>query len=90
MRDWIDACPNSLYSVLTFQGGVAWRARLTQDIGGAPDVTRLLARRSDAELAALMENLGVHCLASLIEAFDAVDHDRPTVFLAYTVRLRTH
>ena len=33
LRDWIDACPNSLYSVLTFQGSVAWRARLTQDIG---------------------------------------------------------
>ncbi|MGH6719330.1 MAG: transketolase, partial [Alphaproteobacteria bacterium] len=24
LRDWIDACPNSLYSALTFKGGAAW------------------------------------------------------------------
>ena len=26
LRRWIDDCPNSLYSALTFQGGAAWRA----------------------------------------------------------------
>jgi pyruvate dehydrogenase E1 component len=25
LRDWIEACPNQLYSALTFQGGAAWR-----------------------------------------------------------------
>jgi pyruvate dehydrogenase E1 component len=25
LREWIDRCPNQLYSALTFQGGAAWR-----------------------------------------------------------------
>ena len=33
-----------------------------------------------------MENLGGHCLQSLCEAFDGIADDRPTVFLAYTVK----
>ncbi|RAZ92836.1 transketolase [Mesorhizobium hawassense] len=86
LRDWIDACPNALYSALTFQGGAAWRKRLMDDLGDQGAITALLDRRGDAELAGLMENLGGHCLSSLCEAFDAADDDRPTVFLAYTIK----
>jgi pyruvate dehydrogenase E1 component len=86
LRRWIDACPNSLYSALTFQGGAAWRKRLLDDIGDQGAVSALIERRSDAELAALMENLGGHCLTTLIDAFERVDHDRPIVFIAYTVK----
>ena len=86
LRAWIDACPNPLYAALTFQGGAAWRRRLLDEIGDQGEVTALLERRSDEELARLMENLGGHCLATLCEAFDAVDHDRPVCFLAYTVK----
>ena len=86
LRRWIDQCPNSLYSALTFQGGAAWRKALMDDIGDQGAVTALLDRRSDADLAALMENLGGHCLETLIDAFEAVDHDRPVVFIAYTVK----
>jgi len=86
LRDWIDACPNALYSALTFRGGQAWRERLTTDLGVDPAAAGLLARRSDAELARLMENLGGHCLETLCRTFDAVADDRPTVFLAYTVK----
>jgi pyruvate dehydrogenase E1 component len=86
LRDWIESCPNSLYSALTFQGGAAWRRRLMDDLGDQGPVTALLDRRSDAELARLMENLGGQCVETLAEAFDAVDHDRPTVFLAYTIK----
>lgn len=87
LRDWIDACPNQLYSALTFQGGAAWRKRLMDEIGNQGAVTALLNRRSDADLAALMENLGGHCLASVSEAFDrAAAHDRPVVFIAYTIK----
>jgi pyruvate dehydrogenase E1 component len=86
LRGWIDSCPNQLYSALTYQGGAAWRARLMDDIGDQGDVTALLDARSDGELATLMADLGGHCLASLTEAFDAIDHDRPTLFLAYTVK----
>src|SRR6266498_3144124 len=51
LRKWIDSCPNQLYSALVFQGGAAWRKRLNDEIGGEGQVTRLIARRSDAELA---------------------------------------
>src|SRR3989338_7665157 len=43
-------------------------------------------RRNDAELAALMENLGGNCVQTMAEAFAAIDHDRPTCFLAYTIK----
>ncbi len=89
LRDWIEACPNQLYSALTFQGGAAWRKRLLDDLGDQGAVSALIERRSDAELAALMENLGGHDLPSLVEAFEkASAHDRPTVFIAYTIKGR--
>jgi pyruvate dehydrogenase E1 component len=86
LRDWIDRCPNQLYSALTFQGGAAWRMRLMDEIGDQGPVTALLNRRSDDALAELMTNLGGHCVETLAEAFDAVGHDRPTCFLAYTIK----
>lgn len=87
LRDWIDACPNQLYAALTFQGGAAWRKRLMDEIGDQGAVSDLLAARSDDDLAALMENLGGHCMASVCEAFDqAGKSDRPTVFIAYTIK----
>ncbi|UDL92772.1 transketolase [Mesorhizobium sp. PAMC28654] len=87
LRGWIDACPNQLYSALTFQGGVAWRKRLLADIGNAPSVASLLERRSDADLAALMTNLGGHDLPCLLDAFEtARGNDRPTCFIAYTIK----
>ncbi len=86
LRDWIDACPNALYSALTFQGGAAWRRRLLDEIGDQGPATALIERRSDAELQELMTNLGGHCIATLAEAFDAVGHDRPVAFLAYTIK----
>jgi pyruvate dehydrogenase E1 component len=85
LQAWIDACPNQLYSALTFQGGAAWRKRLTADIGDK--VGALLERRSDETLAALMANLGGHDLPSLLDAFEAArSHDRPTCFIAYTIK----
>ncbi|MBL1435739.1 MAG: transketolase [Rhodobacteraceae bacterium] len=86
LRGWIDTCPNQMYSALTYQGGAAWRARLTADIGNKDGVAGLLERRSDAELSALMNNLGGHCVETLAKTFDAVTHDRPTVFVAYTIK----
>ncbi|MFO7856472.1 MAG: 1-deoxy-D-xylulose-5-phosphate synthase N-terminal domain-containing protein [Paracoccaceae bacterium] len=86
LREWIDTCPNDVYSALTFMGGAAWRKRLMDDLGDQGPVTELIERRSDKELAELMENLGGHCVETLCEAFDAVDHDKPVCFLAYTVK----
>ncbi len=86
LRHWIDACPNQLYSALTFMGGAVWRKRLMDDLGDQGAVSALIERRTDADLAALMENLGGNCVHSMAEAFAAIDHDRPTCFLAYTVK----
>ncbi|MDQ0516232.1 pyruvate dehydrogenase E1 component [Kaistia geumhonensis] len=87
LRDWIDNCPNQLYSALCFQGGAAWRRRLLDEIGDQGAVTALVERRSDAELASLMTNLAGHDLPSLTEAFArARTHERPTCFIAYTIK----
>ncbi len=86
LQTWIDRCPNALYAALTFQGGAAWRKRLLDEIGDQGDVTALLERRTDADLSALMENLGGHCLETLCAQMDAVTDDTPTVFLAYTIK----
>lgn len=87
LRDWIDRCPNQLYSALTYQGGAAWRKRLLDDLGDQGPVTRLIERRDDEELARLMGNLGGHDLPSLLNAFaQARTHDRPVCFIAYTIK----
>ena len=86
LRRWIDDCPNQLYSALVFRGGAAWRKRLLDEIGDQGAVTRLIESRSDDELARLMNNLGGHDLPAIIDAFDAVDHDRPVCFIAYTIK----
>ncbi|NKK75375.1 transketolase [Rhizobium leguminosarum bv. viciae] len=86
LRDWIDRCPNQDYAALTFMGGAVWRKRLLDDLGENGDITSLIGGRSDAELAELMENLGGNCVATMADAFAAIDHDRPTCFLAYTIK----
>ncbi len=87
LRQWIDACPNSVYSSLLFQGGAAWRKRLTDELGDQGPLSALLGRRSDEELASLMSDLGGHDMPTLLQAFESrKSDDRPTVFIAYTVK----
>ena len=86
LRRWIDNCPNQMYAALCFQGGAAFRKHLRDDIGDQGEVSALIDRRSDDELLALMSNLGGHDMASMIEAFEAIDHDRPVCFIAYTIK----
>jgi pyruvate dehydrogenase E1 component len=86
LRDWIDNCPNQMYSALTYMGGAVWRQRLLDDLGDQGDVTALIETRSDDELAALMENLGGNCVETMSEVFASIDHNRPVCFLAYTVK----
>ena len=86
LQDWIDTCPNADFAALTYQGGAAWRTRLLRDIGGKARVTKLLESYDDPALADLMTNLGGHCIETLIEAFDAAQDERCTLFIAYTVK----
>jgi pyruvate dehydrogenase E1 component len=88
LRHWIDDCPNSLYSALTFQGGAAWRQALLTDLGRLRGVRAIIDPLSDDELAALMTNLGGHDIEYLIETLRAADAagDQPTCFIAYTIK----
>jgi len=87
LRDWIDACPNSLYSALTFKGGAAWRAHLKRDLGDSDGIRALLDDHDDPALHALMTNLAGHDMDAVLEAFHgAGDDDTPTCFIAYTIK----
>lgn len=87
LRDWIDACPNSIYSALCFKGGVGWRAHLETDLGKNEAIRKILDSHDDEALAALMTNLAGHDMAAVLEAFDAASHDdEPTCFIAYTIK----
>ncbi|HTJ90686.1 MAG TPA: transketolase [Acidocella sp.] len=87
LRGWVDECPNSTYSALTFQGGAAWRQALLADMGKSRNVRAIIDPLSDDELAGLMTNLAGHDMATLTETFRAAaQHDQPTVFLAYTIK----
>ena len=86
LRRWIDDCPNSLYSALTFQGGAAWHRQILADLGHVAGIKGLLDGHDESSLAALMTNLAGHDLESVLEAFHGVRDDRPTCFLAYTIK----
>lgn len=87
LRNWIDYTPNSLYSSLVYRGGADWRERILGDIGDASGVRELLDGYDDDGLASLMTNLGGHDMATVLDAFhEAEKHDRPTCFLAYTIK----
>jgi pyruvate dehydrogenase E1 component len=88
IRRFIDDCPNSLYSALTFQGGAAWRQALLADLSRDEGVRAIIDPMTDDELADLMTNLGGHDIETLIEAFRAADAegDQPTCFIAYTIK----
>ncbi len=84
--DWIDSCPNSLYSALVCKGGAGWRARLKRDLGGTAGIAELLDEHDDRELHALMTNLAGHDLESVLDAFHRAGTEAPTCFIAYTVK----
>ncbi len=86
LRDWIDACPNSLYSALVFKGGEGWRKHLEGDLGHLGGIRAFLDGHDDAALHDVMTNLAGHDIESVLEAFHAVGDDVPTCFIAYTIK----
>ena len=84
LEQWIDTCPNQLYSALVFQGGAAWRKRLVDDLGEG--VAPLLATLDDDALARLMTNLAGHDLPTLLSAFADDEPEKPTCFICYTIK----
>jgi pyruvate dehydrogenase E1 component len=86
LREWIDACPNSLYSALVYKGGAGWREHLQRDLNLYPGIRAILETHDDAQLARLMTNLGGHDMAAVLDALNAIADDRPTCFIAYTIK----
>jgi len=86
LREWVDDCPNMLYSALVFQGGAAWRRQLEEDLAIHPDTLAIVRRHDDAELARLMTNLGGHDMEAILEAFASAPTGQPVCFIAYTIK----
>jgi pyruvate dehydrogenase E1 component len=86
LKDWIDNCPNSLYSALVYQGGAAWRARLKHDLGDTAGMAALLDDHEDVSLHALMTNLAGHDMETVLDAFHGLADDQPTAVVAYTIK----
>jgi pyruvate dehydrogenase E1 component len=87
LRDWIDACPNSLYSALVYKGGEGWRRHLEADLGHLAGVRAFLAEHDDASLHAVMTNLAGNDMKTVLDAFAAAEGDTvPTCFIAYTIK----
>jgi pyruvate dehydrogenase E1 component len=83
LRHRIDAMPNPEYQRLLRCDPAELRRRLP---GGDESIADLIAGLDDTVLAAAIRNLGGHDLASLDEAYRAIEDDRPTLILAYTIK----
>src|SRR5579859_3413437 len=83
LRHRIDAMPNPEYQRLLRCDPAELRGRLA---AGDQALAGLIAGLDDPTLTAAIRNLGGHDLSSLNDAFAAIDDDRPTLILAYTIK----
>ncbi len=88
LERWIDDCPNSLYSALTYKGGAGFREHLKTDLGRTAGIRALLDEHDDDSLYPLMTDLAGHDLESVLDGFAAAQSEEPTCFIAYTVKGR--
>jgi pyruvate dehydrogenase E1 component len=79
----IDLMPNEEYQRLLRAAPEELRERLP---GRGRKLAKLIGELEDGELRAAFRDLGGHDLGKLIEAYRAVEHDRPTVIFAYTIK----
>ncbi len=84
--NWINNCPNQLYSALTYQGGIEWRKQLTSDLSGTSGMNEFLDSHDDFSLGDVMTNLGGHDLETLTDAFAGAQDEQNHCFIAYTVK----
>ena len=67
-------------------GGAGWREALTRDLGQYPGIRRILDQHDDAALHRLMTNLAGNDMQAVLDAFEGVEGDQPTCFIAYTIK----
>jgi pyruvate dehydrogenase E1 component len=83
LRRRIDEMPNEEYQRLLRATPEQLRERLPGESG---ELAALADELDDDELRAALRDLGGHDLGSLIDAYRRVEHDRPTVVFAYTIK----
>jgi pyruvate dehydrogenase E1 component len=83
LRRRIDAMPNAEYQRLLRCDANELRRRLSGDDDA---IGQLISGIDDEALAQAIRNLGGHDLGALDAAFAAIDDERPTVILAYTIK----
>ncbi len=86
LRARIDTMGNPEYQRLLRSTAGELRVRLPGDGGDAGAIRRLVEDIDDPTLHAAVRDLGGHDLDGLSAAFRAVEPDRPTVLLAYTIK----
>ena len=85
--NWIDKCPNDLYSALSYMGSKGWREHLMKDLKKHKDSINIVESLSDEELNETMSNLAGNDVEAVLEAFIEADtDDTPTCFIAYTIK----
>src|ERR687893_96410 len=83
LRRRIDEMPNEEYQRLLRADPEELRERLP---GRNAGLGTLVGELPDDDLRAAFRDLGGHDIGKLIEAYQAVQHDRPTVIFAYTIK----
>ena len=86
LLQWIDDCPNDLYSALTYKAGAAWRKHLKEGLRGTSGLLTLLDAHDDDSLHDLMTNLAGHDMETVLEAFHTAPLEQCTCFVAYTIK----
>ena len=85
--NWIDNCPNDLYSALSYMGSKGWREHLNKDLKNNKDAINIINSLSDEDLNETMSNLAGNDVEAVLEAFIEADNDDiPTCFIAYTIK----
>src|SRR5258705_132060 len=59
---------------------------LARDLNQYPGIRRILEQHDDAALHRLITNLAGHDMQAVLDAFESVEDDRPTCFIAYTIK----
>ena len=83
LRRRIDEMPNEEYQRLLRAEPGELRERLP---GRGHELASLVGELGDDELRAAFRDLGGHDVGKLIDAYREVQHDRPTVIFAYTIK----
>ena len=85
--NWIDDCPNDLFSVFNFSGRREWKKPFQRDFKNDRDVLQIINSINDKELHEIMTNLAGHDIEELEEVFSKNrKSSNPTCFICYTVK----